>query len=174
MDENPIIAAMVIMLRAHPGEWLTFGYLASLIAMKDCDANIIGAMADFRPDLFAVSRDRKLKLRTAVVEKVARQGIANWRVPERPEQPRSEGFNRHSTTGAGAAAGGCYCNLADEEILDDLKDGSVPDEALVFSCCWKNICRVRGLSFGQVPDETWTEICRRRGYIQQRENPRGF
>jgi hypothetical protein len=70
--------------------------------------------------------------------------------------------------------GGCYCSVPDHDILHDLKAGSVPDKALVYSCCWENICRVRAIFFGQVPDQTWTEICRRRGYILQRENPRGF
>ena len=174
MDEDLIVESMVKMLHSRPGEWLTFAYLSSLMAIPDCDANLVGAMADYRPDLFAVSRDRKLKLRTGVVEDVARQGPTSWRVPDRPEQAQLGSFNRHGGTQSGPAPSGCYCGVSDEEILSALKEGSVPDEALVFSCCWKNICRVRGLFFNLVSAETWTEICRRRGYIQQRQNPRGF
>ena len=165
---------MVKALRARPGEWLTFSYLSSLIAIPNCDADIVGAMADYRPDLFSVSKDRKLKLRTEVAEDVARRGPKNWKVPDRREQVPFGIFKRHSDKQAGATQNVCYCSTSDEEILDDLTEDSIPDEALVFSCCWKNICRVRGLFFNLVAEETWIEICRRRGYIQQRENPRGF
>ena len=165
---------MVKMLRARPGEWLTFAYLSSLIALPDCDTNIVGAMADYRLDLFAVSRDRKLKLCTEVVEDVARQGPTRWRVPQRPEQAQLGSSNRHGGTQSGSPPSGCYCSVSDEEILSALKEGSVPDEALVYSCCWRNICRVRGLFFNLVSAETWVQICQRRGYVQQRENPRDF
>jgi hypothetical protein len=167
MDEDRVIGSMIKILRERPGEWLTVAYLSSLIAMPDCDGDLVGAMADFRPDLFAVSRDRKLKLRPEVAENISRQGISNWRVPERPEADPYRGINRRGAAETGTALGGCYCSAPDNDILEDLKTGSVPDEALVNSCCWKNICRVRGRFFGQVPDDTWTEICRRRGYIQQ-------
>jgi hypothetical protein len=173
VDEELIIGSMVKALRARPGEWLTFAYMSSAIDIPNCDANIVGAMADYRPDLFAVSNDKRLKLRAEIVEDVARQGIS-WRVPERPAQVRLGSFDRHGGTQTAPTPNGCYCSLSDEEILIALKDASVPDEALVFSCCWKNICRVRGLFFNLVPADAWTEICRRRGYIQRRENPRGF
>lgn len=170
MDEELIIKSIVKTLRARPGEWLTFSRLSSLIAIPDCDANIVGAMADYRPDLFAVSRDRRMKLRTEVAEDVARRG----NVPERPEQVPFGIFKRHSDKHGGPTQNVCYCSFTDQEILTDLAGDSIPDEALVFSCCWRNICRIRGLFFNLVPAETWIEICRRRGYIQQRENPRGF
>jgi len=165
---------MVKALRSRPGEWLTFAYLSSLVSFPDCDATLIGAMADFRPDLFAVSKDKKLKLRMKVVEDVAQQGVRNWKVPSPPEKIPELSHAMHTGTSSGALESGCYCNLPDEEVLADLKEDSIPDEALLYSCCWKNICRVRGLFFNLVSAETWIEICRRRGYIKQRENPRGF
>lgn len=33
----------------------------------------------------------------------------------------------------------CYCDNPDVTILDDLKRQTVPDEALVRSCCWSRI-----------------------------------
>jgi hypothetical protein len=174
MDEDRVIGRMIETLLERPNKWLTFAYLSALMAIQDCDENVVGAMADFRPDLFAVSRDRKLKLRSGVAEEIARQGI-RWHVPERPEALSPGNFRQGSVSVPGIALGGaCYCSVSYERVLDDLKAGSVPDEALLFSCCWKNICRVRGIFLKQIPDQTWTEICRRRGYIQQRENPRGF
>jgi hypothetical protein len=162
---------MVRILRERPGEWLTFTDLSSLVAIPDCDGDIVGAMADFRPDLFAVSRDRKVKLRSGVTEDIARQGISNWPVPERPEPDPYRGIDRHDAAATATTPGGCYCSTPDNDILDDLKAGSVPEDALVSSCCWKNICRVRARFFGQVPDETWIAICRRRAYRLLREHP---
>lgn len=60
------------------------------------------------------------------------------------------------------------------EILSDLQNGTVPAGALVQSCCWKEICRVRGLNIGRVRPETWVELCGQRGYLMGRQNPRGF
>src|ERR1700693_330360 len=145
MNENRIIEAMVKALRSRPGEWLTFAYLSALVAMPDCDANLIGAMADFRPDLFAVSKDKKLKLRMKVVEDVAQQGPRNWKVPAPPEKVSELTNSGHRGVSSGGLKDGCYCSHPDEEVLADLKEDTIPDEALVYSCCWKNICRVRGL-----------------------------
>jgi hypothetical protein len=72
----------------------------------------------------------------------------------------------------------CYCGHRDEEILNDIKRGAIPDEALVNNCCYKTICKVRGTYFSQSDyeeyAETWSEICRKKGYLQQRHNSRGF
>lgn len=173
MDEDRIIRRMVDILQKHPGEWLTFGRLSWLVAIPECDADIIAAIAEYRHDLFALSDDRRLKLRTGAVEDVARQGISNWRVPPRPEQARAAETFRGAAS-AEPAQGVCYCESADQDVLRDLVEDSVPDKALVYSCCWRTICRVRGLFFNQVPEETWRELCRRRGYLRERENPRGF
>jgi hypothetical protein len=136
---------------------------------------VVGALAEYRPDLFAITKDSKLKLRLNIAEDIALQGPAKWQVPPPPPVKRiKEIRSSHGQSAVGESAAACYCKLPDQEVLADLKEGSIPDEALVFSCCWKNICRVRGLFFNFVPPETWIEICRKRGYIQQRENPRGF
>jgi len=76
----------------------------------------------------------------------------------------------------------CYCDNNDETILTDLKLQVVPDEALVGNCCWSRISQVRGRSFGGAasspswdPDGAiWKELCRKRGYLHARQNPRGF
>jgi hypothetical protein len=67
-----------------------------------------------------------------------------------------------------------YCRRSESSILSDIKRGGIPSEALVNSCCWKRICQVRGLHFNEIDDETWRDICRQRGYVFARENPRGF
>lgn len=78
---------------------------------------------------------------------------------------------------------GCYCETPQEQVLADLKHGSVPDEALVRDCCYKWICTVKatfrfGLSDGssdwEKEAEAWVELCRKKGYLRQRQNPRGF
>jgi hypothetical protein len=68
----------------------------------------------------------------------------------------------------------CYCNVLESKVLHDLKRGAPPEEALVTSCCWKTICRVRGRNYNQLDAETWIDICRKRGYLFARQNPRGF
>jgi hypothetical protein len=172
MDDNHIVGRMIAVLHKHPNEWLTFRRLSLLIEIPGCDADIIAAMAEYRPDLFALSDDRRLKLRTGVIENVARLGISNWQVPPRPELARPERFR--DATAIEPRRGGCYCTVQNEEVLRHLIAGSLPDEALVYSCCWRHICRVRGLFFTRVSAETWREICQRRGYLRERENPRGF
>lgn len=70
----------------------------------------------------------------------------------------------------------CYgwCRKSEARILSHLKSGSFPSEALVNSCCWSWICKVRGLHYNEVDAGTWEDICRERGYVFARENPRGF
>lgn len=73
-----------------------------------------------------------------------------------------------------AASATCLCNWSDEEILADIVNETLPSEALVKTCCWKRVCQVRGRNFSQVDAEAWISICQRRGYLQERQNPRGF
>jgi hypothetical protein len=76
----------------------------------------------------------------------------------------------------------CYCDGDDEVILGDIRRQGVPDDALLRTCCWSRISQVRGRTFsgGEStppwdPDgEIWKELCRKRGYLQSRQNPRGF
>lgn len=82
-----------------------------------------------------------------------------------------------STTAASPTSrtgGYCYPLPKEGEILRDLLRGSLPEEALVCTGCWRQICRVRGLNFSKVSAELWREICERRGYLYWRENPRGW
>jgi hypothetical protein len=70
----------------------------------------------------------------------------------------------------------CYCYpvVTNNEVLRDIVNQSIPDEALVCTHCWTRICRVRGLNFSSIDGGTWREICAQRGYLFARENPRGF
>lgn len=68
----------------------------------------------------------------------------------------------------------CYCETPEAEILDDIKREAIPDDALVNECCWRRICQVRGWYPNDIGPETWSEICRKRGCLHSRENPRGF
>ena len=68
----------------------------------------------------------------------------------------------------------CYCGKSERVILCDLKQETFPDESLVTSCCWRTICRVRGKNISQIKAETWVDVCRKRGYLFARQNPRGF
>jgi hypothetical protein len=172
MDENHILRSIVLMLRQHPGEWFTFRRASSLIPVAGVDDDVLAAFVEYRPDLFSLSDDRRFKLRTSISEDIAHKGVANWEVPSTPERARPEIFREgvHPEMPSGS----CYCDVAEYSVLKDLVVGSVPDAALVYSCCWRHICRVRGLHFGLVADDTWREICQRRGYLRERENPRGF
>jgi hypothetical protein len=68
----------------------------------------------------------------------------------------------------------CYCETRDTEILNDIRHEPIPEDALVNGCCWRRICQVRGRPFNKIDADTWTEVCRKRGYLFRRENPRGF
>jgi hypothetical protein len=68
----------------------------------------------------------------------------------------------------------CYCAVSPQVILKDIESASVPDEALVQECCWATICRVRGWHLEAVDSEVWRDLCTKRGYLLQRQNPRGF
>ena len=48
---------------------------------------------------------------------------------------------------------------------------AVTDEQLVSRDAWQQICRE---AEGRVDPEEWKELCRRRGYLLYRRNPRGF
>lgn len=68
----------------------------------------------------------------------------------------------------------CYCDNDDWDILNDIRNGSIPTDVLIERCCWTRICRVRWRNYKHVPPETWVQICRERGYAFARANPRGF
>jgi hypothetical protein len=68
----------------------------------------------------------------------------------------------------------CYCAVSRQVILKDIESSSVPDEALVRSCCWETVCRVRAWNLEAVDSEVWRDLCAKRGYLFGRQNPRGF
>ena len=66
----------------------------------------------------------------------------------------------------------CYCERSESAILRDLLRGRIPEEGLVNTCCWRRVCRVRANN--ELDPEVWIRICTERGYLLQRQNPRGF
>ena len=69
----------------------------------------------------------------------------------------------------------CYCEEHDlDRIFDALYGGLIPDDALVKRCCWKKICKARSTDIYKIGDLPWQELCKRRGYLLNRQNPRGF
>ena len=67
-----------------------------------------------------------------------------------------------------------YCKESESTILNDIDNMSIPSDALVEACSWKYICKVRGKYLSRINPETWSEICRKRGYLYKRHNSRGF
>jgi hypothetical protein len=65
-------------------------------------------------------------------------------------------------------------DMDDEEIVAAINDNSIEAEDLVSRDGWRLICQVRGRNFNEVDEEAWEDLCKRRGYIQSRQNPRGF
>lgn len=173
MDEALLLKVIVHTLLHHPGERFTYSRMANDIGLPGVDATLVGAFVDFREDLFATSQDRRFKLQTGVVEQIVKSGIRKWEAPNRTERKRpwASHSSSHSLSDSSALH---YCHSSDAAILDDLKHASIPEIGLVTTCCWKRICQVRGRNFRDVPDDIWEDLCRERGYLLARENPRGF
>ena len=158
-----MIRQMIRQFVDHPGEFLTFQRLAWLIS--DADPDVLHAIAEHRPDLFVVTKnDRSLKLFPEAVERIVRMGV---------EQVLTEEVPVAYVVPPQHDSGGC-AHFSDEEILVDLRRCSLPAEALTRNCCWTKICHVRGLNKQQFDQDSWDEICRIRGYLLRRQNPRGF
>lgn len=173
-DEDALTRSMVIVLRQHPGEWLTFGRLSRLVAVPGRDENVLASVAAYRDDLFAISQDRKVKLRQGVLEQTAHQDLTNWVVPERRVNDERRELEEKVARAISGEKSGCYCSMSDLRILTDIIGEHVPDEALILAHCWIRICEVRGPDFTSVPPQVWSELCRRRAIIKRRENPRDF
>ena len=174
LDDEALIRSMVLVLRQHPGEWLTFRRLSRLVAIPGMDEYALGAIAEYRNDLFAISNDLKMKLRENTIEDIARQDVTNWIIPERPLRDERRELRGKVARAIGGTEGTCYCDLPFPKILSEIIGKTVPDEALILSCCWITICRVRGPDMHLVSSDVWSELCRRRVYVQRRENPRDF
>ena len=172
LDDEGIIRLMVLVLREHPGEWLTFRTLARLVAVPGVDELVIGAFAEYRDDLFAINHDRRLKLCETAIEQIALQDATTWVVPQRPVRDERRELRNRVACAIGGAEGTCYCDVPFPKILSEIIGETVPDEALILSCCWITICRVRGPDMYLVSSDVWSELCRRRVYVRTRENPR--
>jgi len=173
-DDEELIRSMVRVLRQHPGEWLAFKRLSQLVAIPGMDENILAATTEYRADLFAISRDRKVKLRQTVLEQTAHQDVTNWAVPARRVNDERRELEEKVARAISGEKSGCYCSKSDSKILTDIIGESVPDEALILAHCWIRICEVRGPDLTSIPPEVWSELCRRRAVIKRRENPHDF
>lgn len=171
LDDEAIIRKIVSVLRQHPGEWLTFRRLSQLIAIPGIDEYAVGGVAEYREDLFAISHDRKVKLRQSVLEQTAHQDVTNWVVPARRVNDERRELEEKVARAISGEKSGCYCSMSDSKILTDIIGEHVPDEALILGHCWIRICEVRGPDLTSIPPEVWSEICRRRAVIKRRENP---
>lgn len=68
----------------------------------------------------------------------------------------------------------CYCDKPETEIGKDVKDGKVPDEMLLRDCCWRKICKVRGMWFQEIGDLAWARLCDKRSRAQaENRQPHG-
>ena len=171
LDDEALIRSMVRVLRQHPGEWLAFRRLSQLVAILGIDEYVVGGVAEYRDDLFAISHDRKVKLRQSVLEQTAHRDVTNWVVPQRIVLDERRELRNRVARALGAADGTCYCQVSPPTILSEIIGESVPDEALILSCCWITICRVRGPDTHLVSSDVWSELCRRRVDVKHRENP---
>jgi len=171
MDDEAIIRKMVSILRNHPGEWLTFRRLSQLVAIPGIDEYVVGGFAEYRDDLFAIRHDRKVKLRQSAHEQIARQDVTNWVVPPHPVPDELRELRNRVARALGRTDGSCYCHVPPPTILGEILGETVPDEALILSCCWITICTVRGPYTHLVSTDVWSELCRRRVDIKHRENP---
>lgn len=158
-----MVRQMIREFLSHPAELVTFRRLAHRIA---CDADVLHAIAEQRPDLFVVTKnDRSVKLFAEAVERIVEDGIERTiqdvKVPVLERSPARD-YRL------------CIHFDSEDEILNDLRRCSFHSSSLTRSCCWREICRVRSANPQIVDHETWHEVCRIRGYLQNRQNPRGF
>ena len=70
MEEELIVKLIVQVLLQRPAEWFTFSRMASAVRLPGVDGDLIGALVDYRGDLFSSSQDRRFKLQSAIVEQI--------------------------------------------------------------------------------------------------------
>lgn len=158
-----MIRYMIREFLAHPAELLTFRHLARRVAS---DPDVLHAIAEQRPDLFLVSQDdRFVKLFPEAVERIVDIDVDRTIDEVNVAPPKTVSARDHHP---------CDHFGAEGEILTDLLHCSFHPDTLIRNCCWREICRVRSANPGVIDAETWSEICRIRGYLQMRQNPRGF
>ena len=111
------------------------------------------------------SNDRFVKLFPEAVERIADDGVEKA-IAEVRAVPSGRDSRRNRPS--------CDHFSSDEEVLADVQRASFRPGSLTWRCCWKAICRVRALTPQAIDEETWREICKIRGYLHGRQNPRGF
>jgi hypothetical protein len=158
-----MIRHMIREFLAHPAELLTFRKLSYRIAS---DADVLHAIAEQRPDLFIITdNDRFVKLFPKAVERIVDVGVDRAIAEVGVARSRPTSAHDHHP---------CDHFGSENEILTGLLHCSFHPDSLARNCCWREICRVRSASPNVIDAETWREICRIRGYLQRRQNPRGF
>ena len=158
-----MIRQMIREFLTHPAELFTFRRLAHRITS---DPDVLHAIAEQRPDLFVITADdRSLKLFSQAVERIVGEGVERTIADVRVLPSEQSSARGHRP---------CDHLVSEDEILSDLVHCSFNPDELTRNCCWREICRVRSANPGLVVAETWREICRTRGYLQMRQNPRGF
>jgi hypothetical protein len=105
LDDESLIRSMILVLRNHPGEWFTFRRLSRLVALPGMDEYTIGAIAEYRQDLFAISNDRRLKHREQAIAQMAAQDAENWVIPQRPDYDERRELRNRVARAIGGAAG---------------------------------------------------------------------
>src|SRR5579863_7674295 len=121
LDEDSLIRSMVFVLRRHPAEWLTFRKLSQLVGIPGIDEYAVGGIAEYRDDLFAISHDRKVRLRQSVLEQTAhQQDITNWVVPQRIVFDERRELRNRVARALGGADGTCYCQVPPPTILAEI------------------------------------------------------
>ena len=124
------------------------------------------ATADQRPDLLLVTPDaRFVKLFPEAVERIVDVGVERTIAEVKVARSKTVLTRDHRP---------CDHFEAESDILTDLLNCSFHPDALTRNCCWREICRVRSTNHGVIDGETRSEICTMRGYLQARQNPRGF
>ena len=63
---------------------------------------------------------------------------------------------------------------SDAEIVRAINDGNISSDDLASREGWKRICKARGRRLVEVDEAAWQDLCARRGYVQRRQNSRGF
>ncbi|MGH7255848.1 MAG: hypothetical protein ACREI3_08735 [Nitrospirales bacterium] len=63
----------------------------------------------------------------------------------------------------------CYCEKPEQELFKDLKQASVPDDALLRACCWRRLCQIRGNWLHEVSDGAWGGLCDRRAQLAKQQ-----
>src|SRR5260370_15403264 len=129
LDDEALTRSMMIVLLQHPGEWVTFRKLSRLVAIPRMDEYALGAIAEYRDDLFAMSNDRKVKLRQSALEEIAHQDVTNWIIPQRPIRDERQELRDRVARAIGGAKGTCYCDVPFPTILTEIIGETVPDEA---------------------------------------------